>query len=57
MKKWISLRWLLLLTFSALLAIESIAETEGAISSTETPPESITAALAEGIPNCQPSSA
>lgn len=48
MKKWILLRWLLLLTFSALLAIESIAETEGAISSTETPPESITAALAEG---------
>ena len=49
MKKRISLTWLLLLTFWALLPVESRAQTEAATSSTEALPESITAALADGI--------
>ena len=49
MKKRISLTWVLVLTFWALLSIESKAESEGAMPSTETLPESITAALADGI--------
>ena len=49
MKKRISLTWLLLLTFWALLPVESRAQTEAATSSAEALPESITAALADGI--------
>ena len=49
MKKRISLTWLLLLTFWALLPVESRAQTETATSSAEALPESITAALADGI--------
>ncbi len=49
MKKRISLTWLLLLTFWALFPVESRAQTEAATSSAEALPESITAALADGI--------
>ena len=49
MKKRISLTWILLLTFWALLPVESRAQTEVATSSAEALPESITAALADGI--------
>ena len=49
MKKRISLTWLLLLTFWALLPVESRAQTEAATLSTEALPDSITEALADGI--------